>query len=148
VSHYALLIDRLAFETVLDSLRAKGADVSRYDRGGHVTVRNENSPGAAITIAQGSGATASTRSGPGNLPATATDKGSGDNAARPGQQRQALEQEMAGLREGEGYSAREAEARAAPEQDTGERLQAAQHEQSGRRTAATVFFSYAHDDEP
>lgn len=55
---------------------------------------------------------------------------------------------MADPREGEEYPARKAETPAAQEQDARERPQAAQHEQSSRQKPATVFFSYAHDDEP
>lgn len=60
------------------------------------------------------------------------------------QQRQALEQELADLPPGD---ARRMELRAALERNTDERLRAAQHEQSKRQKAASVFVSYARKDE-
>lgn len=63
------------------------------------------------------------------------------------QERQALEQELIGLLSGNGDPAREAELRAALEQNTDQRLRAAQREQSRRGEAASVFVSYAREDE-
>ena len=63
------------------------------------------------------------------------------------QERQALEQQLIDLQQGKGDAAREAELRAALERNTDQRLRAAQHEQSSRRKAASVFVSYAHEDE-
>jgi O-acetyl-ADP-ribose deacetylase (regulator of RNase III) len=63
------------------------------------------------------------------------------------QQRQALEQELVDLQQGEGDTAREAELRAALEQNTDERLRAARREQRSRSKAACVFVSYAREDE-
>jgi O-acetyl-ADP-ribose deacetylase (regulator of RNase III) len=64
------------------------------------------------------------------------------------QRRRALEQELIELRSGSGDPAREAELRAALEQNTDQRLQAAQQDQSRHaKAAASVFVSYAHEDE-
>jgi hypothetical protein len=64
------------------------------------------------------------------------------------QQRQMLEQELIDLHTGGGDAAREAELRAALELNTDQRLGAAQREQSSRgKKAASVFVSYAHEDE-
>jgi O-acetyl-ADP-ribose deacetylase (regulator of RNase III) len=61
------------------------------------------------------------------------------------QERQTLEQELIDLRSGNGDHAREAELRVALERNTDQRLRAAQ--QSRRGKAASVFVSYAHEDE-
>jgi O-acetyl-ADP-ribose deacetylase (regulator of RNase III) len=63
------------------------------------------------------------------------------------QQRQTLEQELIDLRSGGTDVAREAKLRAALERNTDQRLRAAQREQSSRGKAASVFVSYAHEDE-
>lgn len=63
------------------------------------------------------------------------------------QERQTLEQQLIDFQQGQGDAAREAELRAALERNTDQRLRAAQHEQSSRRKAASVFISYAHEDE-
>jgi TIR domain len=63
------------------------------------------------------------------------------------QQRQTLEQELTDLQQGQGDPPREAELRAALERNTDERLRAAQREQQSRRRAASVFVSYAREDE-
>jgi O-acetyl-ADP-ribose deacetylase (regulator of RNase III) len=63
------------------------------------------------------------------------------------QERQMLEQELIDLLSGNGDPAREAELRTALEQNTDQRLHAAQQEQSRRGKAASVFVSYAHEDE-
>lgn len=63
------------------------------------------------------------------------------------QQRQTLEQQLVDLQQGQGDAAREADLRADLERNTDQRLRAAQHEQSNRRKAASVFVSYAHKDE-
>jgi O-acetyl-ADP-ribose deacetylase (regulator of RNase III) len=63
------------------------------------------------------------------------------------QQRQRLEQELIDLLTGNKDPARETELRAALERNTDERLDAAQREQSRRERAASVFVSYAHEDE-
>ena len=62
-------------------------------------------------------------------------------------QRQTLEQEIIDLQQGERDPEREAELRASLQQNTDERLLAAQRDQSKRRKAASVFISYAHADE-
>jgi len=63
------------------------------------------------------------------------------------QQRQTLEQELIDLQQGQGDAPREAELRAALERNTDERLRAGQREQQSRRKAASVFVSYAREDE-
>ncbi len=63
------------------------------------------------------------------------------------QQRQTLEQELIDLQKDKKDPAREAELRAALERNTDQRLSAAHHEQSSRRKAASVFVSYAREDE-
>ena len=63
------------------------------------------------------------------------------------QQRQTLEQELIDLHSRGEDAAREAELRAALERNTDQRLRAAQREQSRRGKAASVFVSYAHEDE-
>jgi O-acetyl-ADP-ribose deacetylase (regulator of RNase III) len=63
------------------------------------------------------------------------------------QQRQTLEQELIDLQQGQRDAAREAELRAALERNTDQRLRAAHREQSSRRKAASVFVSYARQDE-
>ena len=63
------------------------------------------------------------------------------------QERQTLEQELIDLRSGGGDSAREAELRAAIERNTDQRLRAAQRERPGGGKAASIFISYAHEDE-
>jgi O-acetyl-ADP-ribose deacetylase (regulator of RNase III) len=63
------------------------------------------------------------------------------------QERQTLEQQLIDLQQEQGDAAREAELRAALGRNTDQRLRAAQHEQSSRRKAASVFVSYAHEDE-
>jgi hypothetical protein len=62
------------------------------------------------------------------------------------QQRQTLEQELIDLQPGQGDTAREAALRAALERNTDERLRAARERRS-RRKAASVFVSYAREDE-
>jgi O-acetyl-ADP-ribose deacetylase (regulator of RNase III) len=63
------------------------------------------------------------------------------------QQRQTLEQELIDLRQTGGDAARAGELRVALERNTDQRIQAAQREHSSRRKAASVFVSYAHEDE-
>jgi len=63
------------------------------------------------------------------------------------QQRQALEQELADLPAEEADAGRRAELRAALERNTDQRLRMAQREQSSRQKAASVFVSYAREDE-
>lgn len=63
------------------------------------------------------------------------------------QQRQALEQQLVDLQPGEGDDARRSELRRALERNTDQRLRAAQREQSNRQKAASVFVSYAREDE-
>ena len=63
------------------------------------------------------------------------------------QQRQTLEQELVDLQQGKGDPGREAELRRALERNTDARLHAAQREQSNRQKAASVFVSYAREDE-
>jgi O-acetyl-ADP-ribose deacetylase (regulator of RNase III) len=63
------------------------------------------------------------------------------------QQRQTLEQGLIDFQEGPSDTSREAELRAALERNTDERLRAAQREQQSRRKAASVFVSYAREDE-
>jgi O-acetyl-ADP-ribose deacetylase (regulator of RNase III) len=62
------------------------------------------------------------------------------------QKRQAMEQELADLQPGKD-DGRRAELRAALERNTDQRLRAAQREQSNRQKAASVFVSYARQDE-
>jgi O-acetyl-ADP-ribose deacetylase (regulator of RNase III) len=63
------------------------------------------------------------------------------------QKRQRLEQELIDLQSGSGDNARATELRAALDQNTDQRLLAAQRDQSGHRRGASVFVSYAHRDE-
>ncbi len=63
------------------------------------------------------------------------------------QERQTLEQDLIDLQQGDGDAAREAELRAALERNTDQRLRAAHLEQSSRRKAASLFMSYAREDE-
>jgi O-acetyl-ADP-ribose deacetylase (regulator of RNase III) len=63
------------------------------------------------------------------------------------QQRQTLEQELIDLYKSSGDTVRETELRAALERNTDQRLRAAQREQSSHGKAASVFVSYAHEDE-
>jgi O-acetyl-ADP-ribose deacetylase (regulator of RNase III) len=63
------------------------------------------------------------------------------------QQRQKLEQELIELRQGSGDAARDAELRAALEENTDQRIGVAQLEQAKHSKAASVFVSYAHQDE-
>jgi len=63
------------------------------------------------------------------------------------QRRQTLEQKLIDLQEGKKDSGREAELRRALEQNTSQRLRAAQRAQSSRQKAAAVFVSYAREDE-
>jgi O-acetyl-ADP-ribose deacetylase (regulator of RNase III) len=63
------------------------------------------------------------------------------------QQRQTLEQELIDLQKDKNDSGREAELRRALEQNTSQRLRAAQRLQSSRQKAAAVFVSYAREDE-
>ncbi len=63
------------------------------------------------------------------------------------QQRGTLEQELIDLHNGDGDPAREVKLRQALERNTDQRLRAAQREQSSHRSAASVFVSYAHEDE-
>jgi O-acetyl-ADP-ribose deacetylase (regulator of RNase III) len=63
------------------------------------------------------------------------------------QQRQALEQELVDLRQGKGDAERQAELRRALERNTDQRLHAAELEQANRQKAASVFVSYAREDE-
>jgi O-acetyl-ADP-ribose deacetylase (regulator of RNase III) len=63
------------------------------------------------------------------------------------QQRQTLEQELIDLPAGDKDPARYAELRKALDRNTDQRLRAAQQEQSHRAKAASVFVSYAHEDE-
>jgi O-acetyl-ADP-ribose deacetylase (regulator of RNase III) len=65
------------------------------------------------------------------------------------QQRQTLEQELIDLQHSDNDhgASRQAELRAALEYNTDQRIHAAQREQSNRQKAATMFVSYARDDE-
>jgi O-acetyl-ADP-ribose deacetylase (regulator of RNase III) len=63
------------------------------------------------------------------------------------QQRQALEQELVDLHQGKGDTALQTELRRALERNTDQRLHAAELEQSNRQKAASVFVSYAREDE-
>jgi O-acetyl-ADP-ribose deacetylase (regulator of RNase III) len=63
------------------------------------------------------------------------------------QRRQKLEQELGDLQKDKGDAGREAELRKALEQNTDQRLRAAQREQSSHQKAAAVFVSYAREDE-
>lgn len=63
------------------------------------------------------------------------------------QQRQTLEQELIDLHQATGDTGRAGELRVALERNTDQRIQAAQREQSSRRKAASVFVSYAREDE-
>jgi O-acetyl-ADP-ribose deacetylase (regulator of RNase III) len=63
------------------------------------------------------------------------------------QQRQTLEQELIDLRKSGGDAAREAKLREELELNTDQRLRAAQRGQSSRGEAASIFVSYAHEDD-
>jgi O-acetyl-ADP-ribose deacetylase (regulator of RNase III) len=63
------------------------------------------------------------------------------------QERQTLEQGLIGLLNSDGDPAREAELRAALERNTDQRLHAGQREQSPAGKAASIFVSYAHEDD-
>jgi O-acetyl-ADP-ribose deacetylase (regulator of RNase III) len=63
------------------------------------------------------------------------------------QERQTLEQELIDLQQGHGDASRETELRGAIERNTDQRLRAAHREQSSRRKVASLFVSYAREDE-
>jgi TIR domain/Macro domain len=63
------------------------------------------------------------------------------------QRRQTLEQELIDLQKDKNDSGRETELRRALEQNTSQRLRAAQRAQTSRQKAAAVFVSYAREDE-
>jgi hypothetical protein len=63
------------------------------------------------------------------------------------QERQTLEQRLIDVRQSGGDAAREAELRGAIERNTDRRLGAASREQASKQKAASVFVSYAREDE-